>query len=65
MADAVINRDISLRLQYLAGLGVNMRVGDMIYRNILAYRRVPAEVFAGSEDRKAQLWEAIQNPPMR
>jgi len=65
MADAVINRDISLRLQYLAGLGVNMRVGDMIYRNILAYRRVPADVFTGSDARKAQLWEAIQNPPMR
>jgi len=65
MADAVINRDSSLRLQYLAGLGVNMRVGDMIYRNILAYRKVPADVFTGSEDRKAQLWEAIQNPPMR
>ena len=65
MADAVINRDISLRLQYLAGLGVNMRVGDMIYRNILAYRRVPADVFTGSDDRRAQLWEAIQNPPMR
>jgi spermidine synthase len=45
--------------------GVNMRVGDLIYRNILAYRKVPSDVFTGSEDRKALLWEAIQNPPLR
>jgi spermidine synthase len=65
MADAVINRDISLRLQYLAGMGVNLRVGDLIYRNILAHRKVPSDVFSGSDQRKALLWEAIQNPPMR
>jgi spermidine synthase len=65
MSDAVINRDSSLRLQYLAGLGVNLRVGDVIYRNILAHRKVPSDVFSGSEDGKARLWEAIQNPQMR
>lgn len=65
MSDAVINRDISLRLQFLAGLGVNLRVGDTIYQNILAHRRVPSGVFSGSEPAKAALWEAIQNPPMR
>jgi spermidine synthase len=65
MADAVINKDVSLRLQYLAGMGVNMRVGDLIYRNILAHRKVPSDVFTGSEEHKALLWQAIQNPPMR
>jgi spermidine synthase len=65
MSDAVINQDRSLRLQYLAGMGVNLRVGDLIYRNILAYRKVPSDVFTGSEARKMLLWEAIQNPPMR
>lgn len=65
MSDAVINKDSSLRLQYLAGLGVNLRVGDVIYRNILAHRKVPSDVFSGSEDSKARLWEAIQNPQMR
>jgi spermidine synthase len=65
MSDAVINQDISLRLQYLAGMGVNLRVGDLIYRNILAHRRVPSDVFTGSEERKTLLWEAIQNPPFR
>ncbi len=46
-------------------MGVNLRVGDLIYRNILAHRKVPSDVFGGSDDRKARLWEAIQNPPMR
>jgi hypothetical protein len=44
---------------------VNLRVGDVIYRNILAHRKVPSDVFSGSEDGKARLWEAIQNPQMR
>jgi len=65
MSDAVINRDISLRLQYLAGLGVNLRVGDTIYQNILAHRRVPSDAFTGSEAARAALWAAIQNPSMR
>ena len=65
LADAEINLDRNLRLQYLAGMGVNLRVGDLIYRNILACRKVPSDVFTGSEDRKALLWEAIQNPPVR
>ena len=65
MKDAEINRDLNLRLQYLAGLGVNLRVGDMIYQNMLAHRRVPSDVFTGSDAARAALWAAIQNPPMR
>jgi spermidine synthase len=65
MKDAAINRDINLRLQYLAGLGVNLRQGDMIYRNMLAYRRAPSGLFVGSEALKASLWAAIQNPSQR
>jgi spermidine synthase len=65
MKDAAINRDTNLRLQYLAGLGVNLRVGDMIYRNMLSYRRVPTDRFVGSEPLKASLWAAVQNPSQR
>jgi spermidine synthase len=65
MKDAAINRDMNLRLQYLAGLGVNLRQGDMIYRNMLAYRRAPTDLFVGSESLKASLWAAIQNPSER
>lgn len=65
MSDAVINRDINLRLQYLAGLGVNLRQGDVIYRNMLAYRRVPTGLFAGSDGARAELWTAVQSPSRR
>jgi len=65
MSDAVINRDINLRLQFLAGLGVNLRVGDVIYRNMLAYRKIPTDAFTGSDQSKAALWSAIQNPQLR
>jgi spermidine synthase len=65
MQDAVITRDLNLRLQYLAGLGLNLREGDAIYRNLLAYRQMPEGVFVGSDGVKAWLWEAMQAPQIR
>ncbi len=59
LKDAAINRDRNLRLQYLAGLGLNLRQGDMIYRNILAYRRSPEGVFSGSDEMKSLLRNGI------
>lgn len=65
LKDAAINRDRNLRLQYLAGLGLNLRQGATIYANMLAYRRQPDGLFSGSEALKASLWEVIRNPPIR
>ena len=49
LADAVINRDRNLRLQYLAGLGLNLYQSDVIYADMLRYSaRFPDELFAGS-----------------
>jgi len=62
---AAINRDRNLRLQYLAGMGLNLRNSGTIYNNMVAYRRQPDDLFFGSEPLKAKLWEVIQNPPMR
>jgi spermidine synthase len=45
---AAINRDRNLRLQYLAGLGLNLYRSDPIYEEMLAYRRFPEELFVGS-----------------
>ena len=52
--DAVDSRRVDqprrdLRLQYLAGLGLNMNESDAVYAEILKYRRFPADLFAGSE----------------
>jgi spermidine synthase len=55
MRDAQINRDGNLRLQYLAGLGLNNKLGDQIYQEILRSRRFPTGVFGGSEESKLSL----------
>jgi spermidine synthase len=51
---AQINRDRNLRLQYLAGLGMNKNINSQIYRDILWHRTVPQGLFTGT--RKRQIW---------
>jgi spermidine synthase len=48
LKDAEINRDRNLRLQYLAGLGLNLQLGGRIYEDMLVYRKFPDELFIGS-----------------
>ena len=55
LADAQINRDANLRLQYLAGLGVNAYEQAPIYRAILAAGAWPEGVFTGSPARLKRL----------
>ncbi len=62
LKDAAINRDRNLRLQYLAGMGLNLYQSGAIYSNMLAFRRNPDNLFIGSDVQKAMLWEAIQAP---
>ncbi len=50
-ADAQINMDRNLRLQYLAGFGLNMYRQAEIYSEMLQYKRWPEGVFIGSPDR--------------
>jgi len=51
LADAAINRDRNLRLQFLAGMGLNLYQSDVIYSGMLAYaHRFPDELFSGSPD---------------
>ena len=51
LADAKINRDRDLRLQFLAGLGLNLYQSDVIYSGMLVYaRRFPDELFIGSPE---------------
>jgi spermidine synthase len=51
MADAQINHDNDMRLQYLAGLGLNRYDQAMIYSGMIAGRRYPEGLFVGSPDR--------------
>jgi spermidine synthase len=63
LADAQINRDRNLRLQYLAGLGLNLYQQDAIYRAMLPYRRYPEDLFTGSQERIAMLRSMILGGP--
>lgn len=55
LANAVINRERSLRLQYLAGLAANQDQRYLIFQSILAHRRYPADLFVASAGTEAQL----------
>jgi spermidine synthase len=62
LADAQLNRDGDLRLQYLAGLALNKSEEDTIYKQILATRRLPSPQFTGSPKAMADLYAAMGGP---
>src|SRR5262252_1534837 len=51
IAGAQINDDLNLRLQYLAGLGVNSMAFQKVFADVLSYRRFPIDLFHGSDAR--------------
>jgi len=59
LAGAQINRDRSLRLQYLAGLALNLNQENLIYEQMLSYRRFPEGFFAVSDSRRSALQAAL------
>jgi spermidine synthase len=61
LADAEINRDGNLRLQYLAGFALNNTKEGEIYGRMLMYRRYPDNLFTVSDQRKAALMAAFQS----
>ncbi len=60
MHDAVINRDRNLRLQYLAGLGLNLYQSGAIYADMLRYSRYPDDLFVGAPATLDSLRQGIQ-----
>jgi spermidine synthase len=65
LAHAEINDDYSMRLQYLAGMGLIFDRPGIIYTDMLAYRRFPNDLVQGSEDRLSALRFALSQPPGR
>jgi spermidine synthase len=60
LRDATINRDRNLRLQYLAGLGLNLYQADVIYADMLKnVNKLPEDLFTGSEATRSKLFAAI------
>ena len=58
-ATRMINPDRNLRLQYLAGLGLNLYQSDAIYRNMIKESQYPDGLFTGSPATLAALRETI------
>jgi spermidine synthase len=59
MSDAVINRDRSLRLQYIAGEGLNVYESAAIYESMTGPRTFPEEMFIADDAWKQQLRNAL------
>ena len=51
LANAQINEDLNMRLQYIAGLGLNSMAYQRTYKDILRYRRFPEGLLVGTGGR--------------
>jgi spermidine synthase len=66
LKDAMINRDKSLKLQYLAGFGLNLYRANDIYVNMVAYGpRMPQQLFTGSQTSLDLLSRLIESGQFR
>src|SRR5690606_31314911 len=63
LADAQINSDMNLRLQYLAGMGVNFQNAPFIMQQIAQYQEYPEDFFEGSEGTIARLRRLLERYP--
>jgi spermidine synthase len=63
LQDAQINHDRDLRLQYLAGLGLNLYQSGPIYAEILRHKKYPDGLFSGSPETMERLRAAIASAP--
>ena len=62
LAGAEINRDGNLRLQYMAGLAVNVSMEGPIYTQILSYRRYPQNMLVVSEAARDAVRNVLRGP---
>jgi spermidine synthase len=60
-AGAEINRDRDLRLEYLAGWGINSSLEDPIYRDMMKYRQIPRNLFTGSEQTRNSILSVLSS----
>jgi spermidine synthase len=60
LKDVQINHDRNLRLQYLAGMGLNLYQSGPIYSEMLANARFPEDLFTGSPATMQAIRDAVQ-----
>lgn len=59
LAGAPINRDFSLKLEYISGLAMDQKEADAIYAHMVAARTFPAESFTGTQPQVDELRRRI------
>ena len=59
LSDAIINTDRNLKLQYLAGLGLNLYQSDAIYRSMIRDVVYPENLFEGTPETLQALRDKI------
>jgi len=59
LSGAQINEDLNMRLQYLAGMGLNYDRPVVLYKDILSFRKFPEDIFSGSDEHMTALRFAI------
>jgi spermidine synthase len=59
---AQINDDLNMRLQYMAGLGLNSVTAPQVYREVLSYRKFPEDLLVGAGEGVNTLRELIGRP---
>jgi spermidine synthase len=68
VVDAQINSDMNLRLEYLAGAAAYQNRREEIFRDIIAYRKWPKELFRGDKARLRAIrenfdqFDALEDP---
>jgi spermidine synthase len=62
LANAQINDDLNMRLQYMAGLGLNSVTAPQVYREVLSYRKFPGDLLVGRGEGVNALHELIGRP---
>jgi len=62
LSGVALNEDMNLRLQYLAGMGLNSRHSAEIYRRILTYRKFPQDLLTGEGERMNALHNLLGRP---
>ena len=62
LGNAQINDDLNMRLQYMAGLGLNSLTAPKVYREVLSYRKFPQDLLVGSGAGVNTLHELIGRP---
>jgi spermidine synthase len=65
ISGAQINQDLNMRLQYIAGLGLNSMAYQSTYKEILKYRRFPEDLLVGMPGGRMDALRTLLSTPAK